>query len=73
MKHCQSGLLVLLFTVVALFAKYFQKDKSAFSQCTIQLIYTTFDKLFILFLSQIIQFLGNIDGYYIWLSSNWTI
>ena len=28
-----------------LFARYFQKDKSQFSQCTVQLIYT-FDKLF---------------------------
>ena len=33
----------------ALFAKYIQKDKSQFSQCTVQLIYTMFDKLFILF------------------------
>ena len=32
----------------ALFAKYIQKDKSQFSQCTVQLIYTMFDKLFIL-------------------------
>ena len=32
----------------ALFAKYFQKDKYQFSQCTVQLICTTFDKLFIL-------------------------
>ena len=32
----------------AFFAKYFQKDKYQFSQCTVQLIYTTFDKLFIL-------------------------
>ena len=32
----------------AFFAKYFQKDKDQFSQCTVQLIYTTFDKLFIL-------------------------
>ena len=32
----------------ALFAKYFQKDKSQFSWCTVQLTYTTFDKLFIL-------------------------
>ena len=30
----------------ALFPNYFQKDKSQFSQCTLQLIYTTFDKLF---------------------------
>ena len=34
----------------AFFAKYFQKDKYQFSQCTVQLIYTTFDKLFILVL-----------------------
>ena len=32
----------------ALFAKYIQKDKSQFCQCTVQLIYTMFDKLFIL-------------------------
>ena len=32
----------------ALFAKYIQKDKSQFSQCTVQLIYTMFDKLFTL-------------------------
>ena len=32
----------------ALFATYFHKDKSQFSQCTVQLIYTMFDKLFIL-------------------------
>ena len=32
----------------ALFAKYIQKDKRQFSQCTVQLIYTMFDKLFIL-------------------------
>ena len=32
----------------ALLAKYIQKDKSQFSQCTVQLIYTMFDKLFIL-------------------------
>ena len=32
----------------ASFANYFQKDKIQFSQCTVQLIYTTFDKLFIL-------------------------
>ena len=32
----------------ALFAKYIQKDKSQFSQRTVQLIYTMFDKLFIL-------------------------
>ena len=32
----------------ALFAKYIQMDKSQFSQCTVQLIYTMFDKLFIL-------------------------
>ena len=32
----------------ALFAKYIQKDKSQFSQCTVQLTYTMFDKLFIL-------------------------
>ena len=32
----------------ALFAKYFQKDKSQFSLCTVQVIYATFDKLFIL-------------------------
>ena len=32
----------------AFFAKYFQKDKYQFSQCTVQLICTTFDKLFIL-------------------------
>ena len=31
----------------ALFAKFFQEDKSQFSQCTVQIIYT-FDKLFIL-------------------------
>ena len=31
-----------------LFAKYIQKDKSQFSQCTVQLTYTMFDKLFIL-------------------------
>ena len=43
----------------ALFAKYFQMDKSQFSQCTVQLIYTMFDKLLFWFLLQIIQFLGN--------------
>ena len=32
----------------ALLAKYFQKAKSHFSQCTVELIYTMFDKLFIL-------------------------
>ena len=32
----------------ALLAKYFQKDKSQFSQCSVQLIYTMFDNLFIL-------------------------
>ena len=32
----------------ALSAKYFQKDKSRFSPCTAQVIYTMFDKLFIL-------------------------
>ena len=32
----------------ALFAKYFQNDKSQFSQCTVELIYTTFRKLFVL-------------------------
>ena len=32
----------------ASFANYFQKGKIQFSQCTVQLIYTTFDKLFIL-------------------------
>ena len=31
----------------ALFAKYYQREKSQFFQCTVQLIYT-FDKLFIL-------------------------
>ena len=30
----------------ALFAKYFQKDKSHFSHYTVQVIYTMFDKLF---------------------------
>ena len=34
----------------ALFAKYFRKNRYQFSQCTVQLIYTTFDKLFILVL-----------------------
>ena len=29
----------------ALFARYFQKDGSHFSQCTVQLNYTTLDKL----------------------------
>ena len=28
----------------ALFARYFQKDKSRFSQFTVQLIYTVFEK-----------------------------
>ena len=28
--------------------KYFQENKSQFSQCTVQLIYTTFGNLFIL-------------------------
>ena len=32
----------------ASFANYFQKGKIQLSQCTVQLIYTTFDKLFIL-------------------------
>ena len=32
----------------ALFAKYFQNDKSQFSQCTVELIYTTSGKLFVL-------------------------
>ena len=32
----------------ASFAKYFQKDKSQFCQCTVQLIYTMFEELFIL-------------------------
>ena len=34
----------------ALFAKYFQKDKSQSSQWTVQLIYT-FDKLFLFFVT----------------------
>ena len=34
----------------ALFTKYFRKNRCQFSQCTVQLIYTTFDKLFILVL-----------------------
>ena len=34
----------------ALFTKYFRKNRYQFSQCTAQLIYTTFDKLFILVL-----------------------
>ena len=39
-----------MFGAKALFAKYFQKVKRQFTQCTAQLIqaYTTFDKLFIL-------------------------
>ena len=32
----------------ASFANYFQKDKIQFSQCTVQFIYTTPEKLFIL-------------------------
>ena len=48
----------------ASFANYFQKDKIQFSQCTVQLIYTTFDKLFILvFVTNYPNFLPVVDGY----------
>ena len=58
----------------ALFARYFQKDKSQFSQYTVQLIYTTFDKLsFLVFSYKLSNFLAIIDGYYICLSSDWRI
>ena len=55
-----------------LFARYFQKDKSQFSQCAVQVIYTTCDKLGF-FCYKLSTFLAIIDGYYIWLPSDWTI
>ena len=46
----------------ALFARYFQKDKSQFFQCTLLLIYT-FDNFFFFFCYKLSTFLAIIDGY----------
>ena len=58
----------------ALFAKYFQKNISQFSWCTVQLVYTSMsDKLFVFgFCYKLSNFLAFID-WYILLSSDWTI
>ena len=49
----------------ASFANYFQNGKIQFSQCTVKLIYTRFDKLFVLvFVTKLSKFLAIIDGYY---------
>ena len=57
-----------------LFAQYFPEGQtSTFSVHCLPHLYTTFGKKVFWFLLQIILFLGNFDGYYIWLSSDWTI
>ena len=57
-----------------LFAQYFPEGQtSTFSVHCLAHLYTTSGKKFFGFCCKLSYFLAIIDGYYIWLSSDWTI
>ena len=58
---------------VHLLKQLFPEGQSQISQCTVQLIYTTLAYIFFGFCYNLSNFLVIIDGYYIWLCSDWAV